>query len=73
MNYNIGPITDSLLNACATEITKKQTKDKIKNRIIMPLVGDIISECKTFIMLFQAVLLLIVILLGIIILLIKRK
>lgn len=41
MSYNIGPITNSLLNSCVQEFNKKETRDKILNNVITPLINDL--------------------------------
>ena len=45
MNFKIGPITDSLIQNCAIEINKKETRNKIVNKIIEPLFYEFSVKC----------------------------
>lgn len=40
----IGPITNDLLNACALELKKRETRKKISEKIIDPIFGCLIDK-----------------------------
>ena len=63
LNFNIGPITDTLIQKCANEINKKETKEKILNKIINPLLHDINVRFYKYYMLLLVNLIIIIILL----------
>ncbi len=44
MDFYIGPYTDLLIKSCADEIKKKETRDKICDSIIYPLLEEIIIK-----------------------------
>ena len=50
--FNIGPITDNLLNSCIIEFRKENNKEKIFKNIIDPLLVDISLRYYPYFILF---------------------
>jgi len=63
MSYNIGPITDSVIEGIIAELRKKEIKEKVMKNIIDPLICDMSSRYYPYFMMMIVVLLIIVILL----------
>ena len=62
MSY-IGPITQDLLEKCAKEIKKKETKEKIMKHLIDPVVNEFFMRYSSYITCFMFIHLIIIILL----------
>ena len=73
--FNIGPITDNLLNSCIIEFRKENNKEKIFKNIIDPLLVDISLRYYPYFILITIILILIIILLAIIliVMIIQKK
>ena len=64
-----GPLTDSIINKCMTEIKKEENKKKFIKNIVEPLLSDLRYRCLPYFIIINMVMGLIVILLIILILL----
>ena len=67
MNFNIGPITDSLIESCIQDIKRGDSRDKILNNILYPMFGDIYIKYYYYFLFLNIILLLIVAMLAYII------
>lgn len=63
MSYSIGPITDQIIQACVNEVKKEETKNKILNDILTPIINGVVCKYKVFLILLSLVLLIIIMLL----------
>lgn len=61
MEHYIGPYTDLFIKSCANEINKKETREKICNSILCPLVDEIYDKYKTRIMMLKLIICLFII------------
>lgn len=71
MSY-IGPFTKDLLNTCANELKKKETKEKIMKNLIDPVVNEFFKRYSMYISCFMFIHMIIIILLIYIIYSIKK-
>ena len=62
----IGPITDSIIDCLIKEVKKKETKEKIMQNIIDPLLKDMSSRYYPYFMMIIVIMLIVIILLVII-------
>jgi hypothetical protein len=62
MSY-IGPLTQSIFDACISECKKKPNKSKIKKFILNPVYEEIQSKIQPYIIMFVAIQLIIIALL----------
>ena len=67
MDFYIGPYTDLLIKSCADEIKKKETRDKICDSIIYPILNELVIKysSKLHTMLYITVLLILLLILTI--------
>ena len=66
MKTGIGNFTDTFLNYCINEFNKKQTRDKINNHIIDPIIKDINRRIFPYLITFTMLIILILILILVI-------
>lgn len=59
----IGPVTDAAINCVIKELKKKETKEKVMEHIIDPLLRDMSSRYYPYFMMVIVILLIIIILL----------
>lgn len=52
MSY-IGPLTKDLIDTCAKELKRKETKDKIMKNVLDPLVNEIFRRYLSYISCFM--------------------
>lgn len=72
MSHLLGPFTNEILDGLLNEFQKKETKEKIIN-LTTPLIDELFSKYKNYVLLFILIQIIIVILLVIIILLLRYK
>lgn len=63
MSTYIGPFTNSLIDGLIREIKKKETKEKIMENIVDPLLADVSSRYYPYFILITIILVIIIILL----------
>jgi hypothetical protein len=63
MDLNIGPYTDQLIKSVSNEVKKKETRDKICNLIIYPLINEVSEKYKIKIQMLTIIVFLLIILL----------
>jgi len=71
MSY-IGPLTKDILDSCAKELKKKETRDKIMNFVIDPVVNEVFDKYSSYISCFMFIHMIIIVLLLYIIYSIKK-
>lgn len=59
----IGPLTNTIIDCVIKELKKKQTKEKVMNNIVDPLLRDMSSRYYPYFMMIIVVMLVIIILL----------
>ena len=64
--FEIGPITDALIDSCIKELKKKENKDKMYKNILDPIFQDINNKYGPYFILITTMLGLIIILMCII-------
>lgn len=64
MTSYIGPITDNILKTCFKEIKKEETKVKIDQYVISPLMTQVYDRCKGIILVAVLAQLLIIVMLA---------
>lgn len=63
MDFYIGPYTDLLIKSCADEIKKKETRDKICDSILYPLLEEVAMKYSTKISMMVFIIILLILLL----------
>mgnify|MGYP003385784346 CR=1 FL=1 len=63
MDFSIGPYTDLLIKSCADEIKKKETRDKICDNIIYPILDEIVIKYNNKIHAIMSIIILLILLL----------
>ena len=64
MSSYIGPITDKILKSCYSELKKVETKEKIDQYVISPLMVQVYDRCKGIILVAVLAQLLIIMMLA---------
>jgi len=71
MSY-IGPLTKDILETCAKELKKKETKDKIMKNVIDPVVSEFFRRYSAYISCFMFIHIITILLLIYIIYILKK-
>jgi hypothetical protein len=71
MSY-VGPITQNIIDGCAEELKKKDTRDKISKYIIDPIFSEILNKYYSYAWLFLIIHFIIISLLIYIIILLRK-
>lgn len=62
MQTGIGSFTDTLINQCIYELNKKETKEKVYNKILTPMIDEINKKIYPYFMGFSLAIITILIL-----------